>query len=94
MFSPYFFFDPTMILLIPGILLGLWASYNVNATFNKYNTVIARNGLTGAQVAERVLHHHGETVPVGELRHDLEPPGRVEASADNSARMWPPQIYR
>ena len=55
----YYFFDPTMILLIPGILIALWASFNVNSTFNKYNTVLSRNRLTGAQVAERVLHHHG-----------------------------------
>ena len=55
----FYYFDPTMILLIPGILIALWASLNVNSTFNKYNTVLSRNRLTGAQVAERVLHHHG-----------------------------------
>ena len=59
MFYPYFYFDPTMILLLPGIIIALWASINVNSTFNKYNRVLSRNGLTGAQVAERVLHHHG-----------------------------------
>lgn len=59
MFYPYFYFDPTMIILVPGILIALWASFNVNSTFNKYNTVRSRTGLTGAQVAERVLHHHG-----------------------------------
>ena len=59
MFYPYFYFDPTMILLVPGILIALWASINVNSTFNKYNTVLSRNRMTGAQVAERVLHHHG-----------------------------------
>lgn len=55
----YYYFDPTLIILIPGILIALWASINVNSTFNKYNTVISRMGLTGAEVAERVLHHHG-----------------------------------
>lgn len=59
MFYPYFYFDPTMIILLPGIIIALWASINVNSTFKKYNTVISRMGLTGAQVAERVLHHHG-----------------------------------
>lgn len=48
-----------MILLLPGIIIALWASINVNSTFNKYNRVFSRNGMTGAQVAERVLHHHG-----------------------------------
>jgi Zn-dependent membrane protease YugP len=55
----YYYFDPTMILLIPGLIIALWASANVNSTFKRYNTVISRSGLTGAQVAERVLHHHG-----------------------------------
>ena len=55
----YYYFDPTMILLLPGMIIALWASLNVNSTFNKYNRVLSRNGLTGAQVAERVLHHHG-----------------------------------
>lgn len=55
----YYWFDPTIIILVPGILLALWASINVNTTFNKYNTVLSRNRMTGAQVAERVLHHHG-----------------------------------
>lgn len=55
----YYYFDPTMILLIPGIIIAIWASINVNTTFDKFNRVYARNGMTGAQVAERVLHHHG-----------------------------------
>ena len=59
MFYPYFYFDPTMILLLPGIIIALWASFNVKTTFDKYSHVLSRQGLTGAQVAERVLHHHG-----------------------------------
>ena len=55
----YYYFDPTMILLIPGIIIAIWASINVNTTFDKFNRIHARNGMTGAQVAERVLHHHG-----------------------------------
>ena len=56
---PFYYFDPTMLLLVPGILIALWASINVKTTFDRYNTVLSRNRLTGAQVAERVLHHHG-----------------------------------
>ena len=55
----YYWFDPTIIILVPGIIIALWASINVNTTFKRYNTVLSRNRLTGAQVAERVLHHHG-----------------------------------
>ena len=53
------YFDPTMILLLPGIIIALCASINVNSTFNKYNKILSKNRLTGSQVAERVLHHHG-----------------------------------
>lgn len=55
----FYYFDPTLIILVPGILIALWASFNVNSTFNKYNSVLSRNRMTGAQVAEKVLHHHG-----------------------------------
>ena len=55
----YFWFDPTMILLIPGIIIALWAQINVNAAFNRYNKVKSHSGLTGADVAQRVLHDHG-----------------------------------
>ena len=55
----WYYFDPTMILLIPGIIIALWASINVNSTFEKYNRVLSHNRMTGAEVAERVLHHHG-----------------------------------
>lgn len=55
----YYYFDPTMILLLPGIIIALWASINVNSTFNRYDKIFSRSGMTGAQVAERVLHHHG-----------------------------------
>lgn len=48
-----------MIILLPGILIALWASMNVNTTFSKYDLVLSRNKLTGAQVAERVLHQNG-----------------------------------
>lgn len=53
------YYDWTLILLVPGIIIALWASINVKTTFNKYDKVLSRNRLTGAQVAERVLHHHG-----------------------------------
>lgn len=55
----FYYFDPTILLLLPGIIIALWASINVKTTFNRFNTVLSRNRLTGAQVAERVLHHHG-----------------------------------
>lgn len=54
-----FFYDWTMMILIPGILLSLWAQSRVKSAFSKYSRVAARCGMTGAQVAEHMLHSEG-----------------------------------
>ena len=58
---PYygFYFDPTYILVIIGAVICLIASAKLNSTFNKYNRVRSTTGMTGAQVAERILHAQG-----------------------------------
>ena len=57
MFFP--FYDPTWIILLPAIILSLWAQSNVNSTFKKYSTVYNRAGYTGAEVARRILDMNG-----------------------------------
>jgi len=57
MFYP--FFDPTMILLIPGIILAMYAQGKVQSTFQKYSRVLSRRGVTGAQVARSILDSYG-----------------------------------
>ncbi|MBL4930825.1 MULTISPECIES: zinc metallopeptidase [Clostridium] len=54
-----FYFDPTMIILIPGIILAMWAQSQVSSTFNKYSRVRSFNGLTGAEVARSILDSAG-----------------------------------
>ena len=54
------FFDWTyVVLVLPCILLSLWASSSVNSTFRKYSQQFSRRGITGAQAAERVLRSNG-----------------------------------
>jgi Zn-dependent membrane protease YugP len=53
------FWDPTMILMIPGLILTLWAQAKVQSTFNKFSKVAARSGVTGAQVARQILLSNG-----------------------------------
>lgn len=54
------YIDPISILLVlPCVILSLWASANVNATFQKYSTQYSRRGITGADAAARVLAAHG-----------------------------------
>ncbi len=53
------FFDPTMLLLIPAIILSLWSQSKVKSTYNKFSKIRCMSGLTGAQVARRILDNHG-----------------------------------
>ena len=55
----FYYFDPTVIILIPGIIIALWASINVNTTFDKYSKILTRRGITGADAARRVLNENG-----------------------------------
>ena len=54
-------YDWTMVLLIPAILLSLWAQFKVQGNFNKYSKVYSRSGITGAQVAAKLLQINGIT---------------------------------
>ena len=47
------------ILLIPVLLLSLWAQAQVSGNFKRYSGVANRRRLTGAQAAEAVLRSHG-----------------------------------
>lgn len=58
---PYYYgFDMTYIVLVlPFVILSLWASANVNATFKKYAKQFSSRRITGAEAAQRVLTAHG-----------------------------------
>lgn len=51
--------DPTVILVLIGALLSMWASSRVNGTFQKYSRVRSMTGMTGAEAAQRLLHSQG-----------------------------------
>ncbi|HOQ79619.1 MAG TPA: zinc metallopeptidase [Candidatus Cloacimonadota bacterium] len=53
------FFDGTMILIIPVLILAFWAQAKVRSNFTKYSRIRANSGLTGAEVAEHILHANG-----------------------------------
>jgi len=61
MYYPYYYgFDWTyLVLVLPCILLSLWASSNVNSTFKKYSKQYSSRRLTGAEAAQRVLMANG-----------------------------------
>ena len=59
-YSYFYGFDWTyLVLVIPSVVLALWASTSVNRTFQKYANKISLRGISGAQAAQRVLTGNG-----------------------------------
>ena len=58
----FFYINWTYILMVfPAFIFAMWASSKVQSTFNKYSNEYSRYGLSGAEVARRVLDEHGLT---------------------------------
>jgi len=73
------YFDPIyFVLMVPGILLTLWAQNKVKGTYRRYSQVPSTMGMTGAQVAQTILNKMGvqgvsvEQIP-GELTDHYDP---------------------
>ena len=56
MFEGYTLF---LLLSLPALALGIWAQFKVRSTFNKNAQIPTSTGMTGAQVARRVLDING-----------------------------------
>ncbi len=58
--SYYYGFDWTYLLIVlPCLILSLWASSKVNRTFSRYSKQISSRHITGADAAQRVLRSNG-----------------------------------
>ena len=88
---PFYFygFDWTYLyIVLPCILLSLWASSNVNSTFRRYSQQHSIRRITGAQAAQRVLSANGvsgvriERVS-GNLTDHFDPKTNVIRLSDN-----------
>lgn len=56
MFYPmYYYFDWTYILVVIGALISIWASANVQKTFQKYSSVRAASGMNAEEAARAIL---------------------------------------
>ncbi|CAN5766631.1 zinc metallopeptidase [soil metagenome] len=76
-------FDPLYLLIVaPGMLLAMWATWRVKSTFHHASQIMARSGVTGAQAAKQVLDAENvsgvgiETVP-GQLSDHYDPSAKV-----------------
>jgi Zn-dependent membrane protease YugP len=76
-------------LLIPGLILGLYAQVKLSSTYSRWMRVGTRNGLSGAEAAREILDHAGlQNVPVeavaGHLTDHYDPGKRaLFLSAEN-----------
>lgn len=56
----YFYYDAIYwVVLIPVLILSVYAQVKVSSNFNRYSRVRNRRGITGARAAEEVLRAHG-----------------------------------
>ena len=59
MFYPMFYFDPTYVLILIGVVISMAASAKLNSTYQRYSAVRSMCGLTGAEAAKRLLNSQG-----------------------------------
>ena len=67
------YFDPLyMMLILPALGLVLWAQFMVKSAYSRYSKVAASSGLSGADVARRLLRANGvDNVSVEPIRGSL-----------------------
>ena len=72
------YYDSTFLLVIPALLLALYAQFKVKSTYTKYSQVRCSRGYTGAQAARYILDDYRltdvkvESIP-GELTDHYDP---------------------
>lgn len=67
-----FYYDPTFLLLIPALILTLYAQFKVQSTFARYAQVASKSGRTAAQVSRLILNAAGlRSIPVQEVEGNL-----------------------
>lgn len=71
-----------IVMVMPALLLAMWASANVNSTYQRYSRQLNARRITGAEAARRVLDANGlrdiaiERIP-GELTDHYDPKAGV-----------------
>ena len=58
-YAPFYYNSIYYVLLIPVVLLSLYAQIKVSSTFKRFSRVSNRRGITGAQAADAVLRANG-----------------------------------
>ena len=67
-----FFYDWTYLLIIPGLILGIWAQSKVKSTYAEYSRVPTRLGRSAATVVDDLLRRNGNNkVQIGRVSGEL-----------------------
>ncbi len=77
-----FIFDPTFLILIPALILAVWAQAKVKSAFQRYSAVNARRGVTARDAVRTILDSNGlNTVAVertqGALTDHYDPRSKI-----------------
>lgn len=78
----FYYYDPTVILLIPAMLFAMLADFMVRSSFKKYSRIRNSRNITGAEAARRILDRSGlrnvSIRPVkGQLTDNYDPRTKV-----------------
>ncbi|HHV72236.1 MAG TPA: zinc metallopeptidase [Clostridia bacterium] len=86
----FYFGDFTYLMLIPALILTLYAQFKVNSTFQELSRVRSKVGLTGAEIARRLLDRNN----LGDVRIE-QIGGRLSDHYDPRSRVLrlSPQVY-
>ena len=67
-----FFYDWTYLLIIPGLILGIWAQMKVKSTYAEYSRIPTRQGYSAATVVDDLLRRNGNNrVSIGRVSCEL-----------------------
>ena len=64
--------DPTMIIVIPALLLSMWAQHKVSSTFSEYSRIASHSNVTADGVARMLLTLYGMgNMPINHVAGNL-----------------------
>ena len=67
-----FYYDWTYLLIIPGLILGLWAQHKVKSAYAEYSRISTRLGRNAASVVDDLLRRNGNNkVRIGRVSGEL-----------------------
>ena len=78
----FFFGDTTFLIILPGLILALWAQSRVSGAYAKWSRYRSTSGVTGAQLASDLLRRNGVydvsvQLGSGELTDHYDPKRKV-----------------